>query len=325
MTLDPPVESLLQQFHSSGDGPIRSEDIPAIREQLRATMTSELVDGVRTEDVEAGGIPVRLYRPTAAGDAPLPLHVYYHGGGFIFGSAFSGAEDQTLSEWALASKCLVASVEYRLAPEHRFPAGIEDAYTALLRLAQDASVLGGDPNRITVGGASSGGNFAAVVALMCRDRGGPALRLQLLEVAGTDLTKSSSAWRHPAYGHDTTREQDLSLIDLYLNSVEERAHPYASPLFAADLRGLAPAYVMSAEFDPRRDECEAYATRLQDAGVPATARTMAGHIHGSAWLIQEDWPPAQAWRNEANDVLAHVNRDHSGWTSTTPPASVNQT
>jgi acetyl esterase len=160
---------------------------------------------------------------------------------------------------------------------------------------------------------------------MCRDRGGPALRLQLLEVAGTDLTKSSSAWRHPAHGHDTTRGQDLSLIDLYLNSVEERAHPYASPLFAADLRGVAPAYVMSAEFDPRRDECEAYAARLQDAGVPATARMMPGHIHGSASLIKEDWPPAQAWRNEANDVLAHVNRDPAGWTSTTPSAFVSET
>jgi acetyl esterase len=325
MKLDPPVERLLQQLRPSGAGPIRAEDIPAIRARLRATMTSELVEGVRTEDVEVGGIPVRLYRPTAAGEAPIPLHVYFHGGGFVFGSAFSGAEDATLSDRACAAECLVASVEYRLAPEHRFPAGVEDAYAALVGLVQGASALEVDADRITVGGASAGGNFAAVVALMCRDRAGPALQLQLLEVAGTDLTKSSSAWRYPAHGHDMTREQDLSLIDLYLNSVEERAHPYASPLFAADLRGVAPAYIMNAEFDPRRDECEAYAARLQDAGVPATARTMPGHIHGSAWLIKEDWPPAQAWRKEANDVLAHVNRDPSGWTSTIPSAFVNQT
>jgi acetyl esterase len=310
MKLDPPVERLLQQLRSFGSRPIRAEDIPAMRERISLAFTSRdsLVEGVRTEDGVAGGIPVRLYRPTEASETVLPLHVYFHGGGFMFGSAFSSMEGGILSERALAANCVVASVEYRLAPEHRFPAGVEDAYAALVGLAHDASTLEVDPDRITVGGASSGGNFAAVVALMSRDRGGPALRLQLLEMAGTDLTKSSSAWRYPVYGHDTTREHDLSGVDLYLNSVEERAHPYASPLFAADLRGVAPAYIMNAEFDPRRDECEAYAARLQDAGVPAAARTMHGHIHASAGLSKEEWMPAQAWRDEANDVLAEVNR-----------------
>jgi acetyl esterase len=319
VTLDPPVERLLQQLRSLDGGPVRVEDIPAMREGVGLLLTAEkLVEGVRTEDVEVGGIPVRLYRPTVVGEVAIPLHVYFHGGGFIVGSAFSGALDGLLSERALAAKCVVASVEYRLAPEHRFPAGVEDAYAALVGFAQDASALEVDRDRITVGGVSAGGNLAAVVALMCRDQVGPALRLQLLEAAGTDLTKSSSAWRYPTYGHDTTREQDLSLGDLYLNSMEERANPYASPLFGADLRGVAPAYIMNAEFDPRRDECEAYAARLQDAGVPATSRMMPGHIHGSAWLIKEDWPPAQVWRNEANDVLAQVNKGPARWTSTTP-------
>jgi acetyl esterase len=325
MKLDPPVERLLQQMRSA-TGPVRADDIPAMRKQiLRGHLpATDVVEGVRAEDVEVGGIPMRLYRPTASGEALLPLHVYFHGGGFIFGSAFSGAEDGVLSARALAAGCIVASVEYRLAPEHRFPAGVEDAYKAVVSLAQAANALKVDPDRITVGGASAGGNFAAAVALMCRDRGGPALRLQLLEVAGTDLTKSSSAWRYPAYGHDMTRERDLSLVDLYLNSVEERANPYASPLFAADLRAVAPAYIMNAEFDPRRDECEAYAARLQDAGVPVTVRTMQGHIHGSAWLIK-DWLPGQAWRNEADSVLAEVNRDPAGWTSPTPSVSVIET
>jgi acetyl esterase len=250
------------------------------------------------------GVPVRLYRP--AGEGPWPLHVYLHGGGFIFGSALSGEYDAPLSRRAARAGCVVASVEYRLAPEHRFPAGIEDSYAALAGLVTRAGLLGLDANRVTVGGASSGGLFAAVMALMARDRGGPRLRLQLLEIAGVDLTKSSSAWRNPAPGHDTTRERDLAMVDHYLNSVAERGLPYASPLLAQDMAGLAPAYVMNAEHDPRRDECEAYVARLQDAGVDAVSRCMEGHIHGSYGIA--DWAPALAWRKEAIDILAAVNR-----------------
>jgi acetyl esterase len=129
--------------------------------------------------------------------------------------------------------------------------------------------------------------------------------LQLLEIAGTDLTKSTHAWRNFAPGHDTTRERDLAMIDLYLPDLPSRAHPYASPLFAPDLTRLPPAYVMNAEFDPRRDECEAYVARLRDAGVEAVGRTMPGHVHGSMSL--PDWPPALAWEAEASRVLADAN------------------
>jgi acetyl esterase len=141
---------------------------------------------------------------------------------------------------------------------------------------------------------------------MTRDLGGPALALQLLEIAGTDLTKSSAAWRNPRPEHEITREMDLAMVDLYLSSLAERAHPYASPLFAPNLEGVAPAYFMNAEFDPRRDECEAYAARLRDAGVQAVSRTMPGHIHGSMTL--PDWQPARNWRAEANAVLASANK-----------------
>ena len=126
-------------------------------------------------------------------------------------------------------------------------------------------------------------------------------------------------------GHDTTREQDLNLGDLYLDSVEERANAHASPLFAADLRGIAPAYIMNAEFDPRRDECEAFAARLQDAGCRQRLGRCRAISMGRPGLIKEDWPPAQAWRKEANDVLAQVNRDPVAWTSTTSPASARET
>jgi acetyl esterase len=295
---------MLERFEANMARPFRAEDVPAIRERFaRMGAPTTLAEGVSMQDVEVRGVQVRLYRPPVEG--PLPLHLHLHGGGFIFGSALSGAHDGVLSRRAAATRSLVASVQYRKAPEHRFPAGIEDSYAALAGLVEDAANLGIEPRAVSVGGVSSGGNFAAVLALMARDRGGPSLILQLLEIAGTDLTKSSYAWRNFRRGHDTTRERDLAMVDLYLPDLPSRADPYASPLFARDLMGLPPAWVMNAEHDPRRDECEAYVARLQDAGVEAVARTQAGHVHGSMSL--PDWAPAQAWEAEANRVLAAAN------------------
>ena len=297
---DEPVRELLARYRQGATRPFD----PALLPQARASFSAQfrdrsIADGVTVADIDAGGVPVRLYRPAL--DGPLPLHLYCHGGAFIIGSALSGESDGPLSRRAAAAGCVVASVEYRLAPEHPFPAGIEDCYAALADLAARGAEFGLS-DVTSVGGKSSGGNFAAVVALMAKDRRGPKLALQLLEIAGTDLTKSTAAWRTPGPGADTTRERDLALIDLYLPTLADRADPYASPLFARDLTGVAPAYVMNAEFDPRRDECEAYVARLNDAGAPAVARTMAGHVHGSDGLI--GWGPAEAWRAEANAVLA---------------------
>lgn len=304
MELDAPVRALLDQYRSMAGGGVSLDDLPTMRGMFQVPDLSDgPVEDVEISDVVIGDVPVRLYRPPGGGG--LPLHVYFHGGGFVLGSALSGDLDGLLSRRALDAACLVASVEYRLAPEHRFPAGVDDCYTALTGLAADPAGYGIAPHAITVGGSSSGGNFAAAIALMTRDLGGPALALQLLEIAGTDLTKSSAAWRNPRPEHDTTRETDLAMVDLYLSSLAERTHPYASPLFAPDLEGLAPAYFMNAEFDPRRDECEAYAVRLRDAGVQAVSRTMPGHIHGSVTL--PDWQPARDWRATANAVLASVN------------------
>lgn len=300
-----PVRALLEQYKSMADSGFGPDDLPKLRGMLTAPDLSDgPVEGVEISDVTVGDVPVRLYRPAI--DADVPLHLYLHGGGFVLGSALSGDYDGLLARRALDAACLVASVEYRLAPEHRFPAGIEDCYSALAGLAADPARYGVAPQAITVGGASSGGNFAAGIALMARDRGGPTIALQLLEIAGTDLTKSSSAWRNPQPEHDVTREMDLAMVDLYLSSLAERAHPYASPLFAPDVAGLAPAYFMNAEFDPRRDECEAYTARLHDAGVQAVSRTMPGHVHGSMSL--PDWQSAREWRAEANAVLASANK-----------------
>jgi acetyl esterase len=301
---DPVIQRMLERFAANLAQPLRPETIPAIRERIDAmSQDRELASGVAVSDIEVAGVPVRLYRPDGAG--ALPLHLYAHGGGFIFGRALSGAFDGALSRRAAAAGCVVASVEYRLAPEHRFPAGLEDCYAVLAGLADEAERYGLARQAFSVGGASSGGLFAAALALMAKDRGGPPLILQLLEIAGMDLTKSSHAWRNFRRGHDTTRERDLAMVDLYLPDLASRAHPYASPLFAVDLAGLPPAQFLNAEHDPRRDECEAYAARLGDAGVPAVSHTMPGHVHGS--MSQKDWPPAQAWEALANRLLTEAN------------------
>jgi acetyl esterase len=197
-------------------------------------------------------------------------------------------------------------VEYALAPEHPFPQGIEETYRALVGLVARADELKFDRRAVSIGGASSGGNFAAALALMARDRGGPKLILQLIEIAGVDLTKSSWAWRHPIPEHDTTRERELAMVALYIPDKAQWGDLRASPLYASDLSNLPPAYFMNAEFDPRRDECETYVARLSDSGVDAVARTMAGHIHGSLGFM--GWEPAARWQAEANDVLAAANR-----------------
>ncbi|MFC1437195.1 alpha/beta hydrolase [Streptacidiphilus sp. N1-10] len=306
MELEAPVRALLDGYRSMAavgldlNDPEDLSKIRAMAIQTDLDLSDGPVDGVEISDVVIDDVPVRLYRPAAGG--ALPLHVYFHGGGFMLGSALSGELDGLLSRRALDAHCLVASVEYRLAPEHRFPAGVNDCYAALIGLCADAERNGIAPQAVTMGGASAGGNLAAAVALKARDTDGPRISLQLIEIAGLDLTDSSRAWRNPDLGHDTTREADVAWNDLHLSSPAERVHPYVSPFFAPDLAGLAPAYLMNAEFDPRRDECEAYAARLQDAGVQAVSRTMRGHIHGSSML--PNWRPAQDWRAAANAVLA---------------------
>jgi acetyl esterase len=310
MKLEAPVRELLERYTSMGTGGLNllnPDDLSKVRAvaiQTDLDLSDGPVDAVEISDVVIDEVPVRLYRPPADGD--LPLHVYYHGGGFVLGSALSGEMDGLLARRALNAKCLVASVEYRLAPEHRFPAGVNDCYAAFSGLLTDAERYGIAREVVTVGGASAGGNLAAVVALMARDVSGSRIALQLLEIPGLDLTDSSRAWRNPGLGHDTTREADVAWNDLHISAPVERVHPYVSPFFAPNLEGVAPAYIMSAEFDPRRDECEAYVTRLRDGGVQAVSRSMKGHIHGSSML--PDWQPARDWRAEANAVLASAHK-----------------
>jgi acetyl esterase len=227
--------------------------------------------------VEHGHILVRLYRPQAGGT--LPLHLFIHGGGWCSGSIYE--RGMRCRDLAAGAGCVVASVDYRLAPENQYPTAPEDCYAALGWLVDQASELGIDPSAVSVGGESAGGNLAAVVALMARDRGGPALCLQVLEIPCTDLTLSFPSVSEFGSGYGLTRHQMEQFVKWYVGDPARVTEPYASPLHAEDLSGLSPAWVMTCEFDPLRDEGVAYAEKLEAAGVTVQRVMLEGHVHGS--------------------------------------------
>jgi acetyl esterase len=224
----------------------------------------------------AGEIPIRLYRPDDR--RPLPALVYFHGGGWVIGSI--DTHDATSRELANQGGCLVVSVDYRLAPEHKFPAAAEDAYAATRWVAEHAAEIGADPGRLAVGGDSAGGNLASVVALMARDRGGPRLAVQLLIYPVTDHAFDTPSYRENAEGYGLTRGQMIWFSNHYLNRPADADSPYASPLRAESLRGLPPALIITAEYDVLRDEAERYAERLQADGVEVRLARHPGQIHG---------------------------------------------
>jgi len=226
----------------------------------------------------AGAIPARLYRPE--GEDPLPLVVYLHGGGWMLGSIESF--DTVLRALANAAGVAVLSVGYRLAPEAPFPAGLEDCLCATRWLAEHAGELGGDPRRLAVAGDSAGGNLAAVVAR--RLRGEVDLRMQVLIYPVADAGCNTASYREFGERHGLTAASMQRFWNLYLDGSDGLV-PDASPLRAEDLAGLPPAYVLTAGFDVLRDEGEAYAEALREAGVPTTARRFDGAIHGFwRWL-----------------------------------------
>jgi acetyl esterase len=248
------------------------------------------VDGLLVSDhdvpVDGGSIAVRMYRPP--GDGPLPAHLFFHSGDFWSGGILEA--EPIARRYAVAAGCAVLSVGYRLAPEHPWPAAPEDGYAALRWAAASAADLGVDARRISVGGVSAGGAVAAVVALLARDRSGPPIVLQLLEIPVTDLTMSTSSMVRFGSRYVVTRAALAEGYEYYVPDAGLRTHPYASPLFAEQLSGLPPAMILTCEYDPLRDEGEAYAARLRAAGVPAQLVRARGHIHGStyfsAWYLR---------------------------------------
>ena len=248
--------------------------------EMRVAASEEPIGRVEDRSISgpAGSLSVRVYTPFEPERAPLPVLAFFHGGGFVIGDLDS--HDGTCRALANAARCAVVAVDYRLAPEAKFPAAAEDCYAATCWIADNAAALGVDPARIAVGGDSAGGNLAAVTALLARDRSGPHLAHQLLVYPVIDCAFDTVSYRENAEGYFLTREMMRWFWHHYLDKPEQAADPYASPIRAATLAGVAPATVITAEYDPLRDEGEAYAARLHRAGVPTSVTRYDGVIHG---------------------------------------------
>ena len=282
MPLDPQAQSLVDAMAKLNLKPIEDSTPEEARESMlsRTAALGPFPDVAavteRRVPVQGAEITVRLYAP--AGPGPHPALVFYHGGGWVIGDL--DTHDGLCRTLSNAAGCIVASVDYRLAPETKYPAAAEDSYAALVWLAANAARLGIDPRRIAVGGDSAGGNLSTVVALMTRDRKGPALAAQILIYPVTDHNLDTSSYHENATGYVLTREAMRWFWRHYLVREEQGKEPLASPLRAASLAGLPPALVITAACDPLRDEGEAYAARLRDAGVPVTLTRYDGMFHG---------------------------------------------
>lgn len=272
MPLDPQFQQSLARIAASGDRPIWEKPV----DQARADVRKNRV--LRTEDRAIPGpdgqIPVRIFTPPGAG--PMPGLVYLHGGGWVTGDLdTTDQRARLLAEWV---PCVVVSVDYRMAPEHKFPAALDDSYAATVWVAEHAADLGIDPGRLGVGGDSAGGNLGASVCLKAREQGGPALALQYLAYPVTDSGAATRDKNADGYG---LSKRAMEWYDAqYFATPADAGNPLGSPLRAPDLRNLPPALVVVAGYDPLHDEGLAYANRLKDAGNQVEVQDYPTLIHG---------------------------------------------
>nr|ADR31550.1 EST1 [uncultured microorganism] len=283
MPLDPQVQNLLDQMAALNAPPMSTLTPDLVRMGTKMQREAFPVEPEPVAQVvngaipgPAGEIPIRIYTP--AGSGPFPALVFFHGGGWVICDL--DTHDSLCRSLCNGAGCVVVSVDYRLAPEHKFPAAPEDCYAATQWVAGHAAEINADPDSIAVGGDSAGGNLTAVVAQMARDQDGPALAFQLLIYPATDFTFDGPSLRENAEGYFLTSDDMDWFTNHYLNSNADRTNPLASPMQADDLSELPPALVITAEYDPLRDEGESYGKQLQEAGVPVTISRYDGMIHG---------------------------------------------
>jgi acetyl esterase len=280
--LDPQVQAVLAHLARLELPPIDRIPAPEARRQYRETraaLRGRAPELALVTDLRAGegpsAVPLRLYRPA---EGVLPAFVFAHGGGWVVGDL--DTHDAVCRELASQSGAIVVAIDYRLAPEHPFPAAVEDCWTATTWVVAHATELGIDPSRIAVGGDSAGGGMATVVALMAREAGSPAVAYQVLIYPVTDLRVESPS--HVKHGEGPLLTSDLMrwYVAQYAPSREAVLDWRASPLLAPSLEGLPPALIITAGVDPLRDEGEAYAKRLEEAGVAVDYVCLGGMIHG---------------------------------------------
>jgi len=230
-------------------------------------------------DLSAGSIPIRVYRPAGVPETTrLPVLVFFHGGGWVIGNL--DTHDTLCRQLTAEAGISVVAVDYRLAPEHKFPAAADDAWSATTWVVEHAAELGVDPGKVAVGGDSAGGNLAAVVALQARDAGRPAIKLQALLYPVTDVGAETQSYRDLADGYMLTREGMRWFIAHYLGKPQDAEDWRASPIRATSFAGVAPALIVTAGYDLLRDEGDAYAQKLRAAGVNVDHVSFGGMIHG---------------------------------------------
>lgn len=312
--LHPQAEALIALVGRPGNPQLYELDVPGARlatRKMHFAFRPPKPAGVATRDVvlsragdEGGPLAARIYRPAAAaaGDL-LPALVWFHGGGWVVGDLDS--HDVLCGELCLLARAAVVSVDYRLAPEHPFPAAVTDAAFAVRTLRLKARELGLDGARVAVGGDSAGGNLATVAALILRDAGEPPLRLQLLVYPSTDQVTASPSRTAFARGFLLDRETMRYYGKRYLRSRAEAADWRASPSLAPSLAGLPPALLIAAECDPLADEGKAYAARLEASGVPVTYSCYPGMIH-NFFLLGRAFDAGRSAVKEAGLALLHA-------------------
>jgi acetyl esterase len=283
--VDPQVKKVLDKMTAAGV--LHPTTIEEIKKSYSFYMTlqapPEKVFRVADRQIPgpAGNLTIRIYTPRAG--EKLPVLVFFHGGGFVAGSLET--HDVPLRAVANRCDCIVVSVAYRLAPAYRYPAATDDSYAATAWVASHAQEFSGDPHRIAVGGDGSGGNLAAVVALMARDKGAPHLVYQVLIYPMTDATVMKSAWWTESPDPVISREAKNNVLSWYLPPTGRLEDPYVSPILAENLSGLPSALVLTDQDDPLRDEAEQYANRMSQAGVATKVIRYPNVIHGFFLLL----------------------------------------
>ena len=313
MKLHPDAAAVLQRVHDAGIPPWRTMTPERGREvydeRARLFAGAKQPAGTvwdTTIPAPHGALPIRVYRPESG--PPRPIFLYLHGGGWTFGDLES--HDHLCRRIAVAADCMVVSLAYRLAPEHRYQDQLDDVTAAIRWLAAHGDELGGDPKRLGVGGDSAGGNLSAGATLRLRDEGGPRVDFQILIYAATAPYFDTLSCHENAEGYWLTRGDLMWFWDNFLGPDPEARHdPYAAPGTAPDLRDLPPTLVITAAFDPLRDEGEVFGYKLRAAGVPVHVRRFTGMIHG---FIALPTPIAAGVR--AVDLIAETTR--RGWRHT---------
>jgi len=303
MPLHPQVKTVLDLMSKAGP-PMHHLTPEKAREQILAMRANkgdvEPVGKVEDRTIKGpgGNIPIRIYTPNGRG--PFPLLVYFHGGGWVVGSIET--VDASCRSLTNLANCITVSVDYRLAPEHKFPAAPDDCYAATTWTALNAASIHGDPARMAIGGESAGANLAAAVALMAQERGAPSIALQLLLYPVIDRNANLPSSRENGEGYFLTTEMMGWFWNHYLRNDADGENPLASPLRAKRLAGIAPAAIYTAEFDPLRDEGAEYAKKLREAGIAVEYKCQEGLIHGYMGMAKAVEPAGKALQEAATTL-----------------------